>query len=409
MPERIASTQPAGPASGGTRLAGVDGVRALAALSILVWHVWAHSTRVNAYGVSVGPFTKIFANLQAGVAVFFVVSGFLLFRPFARALMHDQDLPSVRAYFRNRALRILPAYLVVLALVTLLFQRALLDRPLELLANFTFVQGYVPSFMPTWGHGFGIAPAWSLCVEVVFYLALPLLVVAAVRARRTGRISARQAVALPILLLAGLGIGSTALAQVDRLGAVFQDSFPAHAHWFAVGMTLAVVRVRWEDQGFEVRRWMRPAAGLLAGVLAAIAIKLTDDGVTTFLDEQTIFAVCAGLLLAIVVLPAPRSRLVAVLASRPLTVLGLASYSIFLWHDPILRELRDHGLTRSGTSGFVVNTLLLFALTLFASALTYLYVERPALRRKTARSPLPRLEPNTQGVALSRLRMRPRA
>jgi peptidoglycan/LPS O-acetylase OafA/YrhL len=385
MPQQTASTQPAGLGSGGSRLAGVDGVRALAALSVLVWHVWAHATLANRYGVSVSPFTKIFANMQAGVAVFFVVSGFLLFRPFARALLHDEALPSLRSYFRNRALRILPAYWAILLLVTLLFQRGLLDRPLQLLANLTFLQSYVPSYIPTWGHGFGIAPAWSLCVEVVFYLALPLLVLFARRLRGTGRVAGRGAATMPILLLAGLGIGSTALSQADGLGAVFQDSFPTHAHWFAVGMTLAVVRVRWEDQAFMVRRWMRPAAGLLAGALAAIAIKLTNDGITTFLDEQTIFAVCAGLILAIVVLPAPRSRIVAVLASRPMTALGLASYSIFLWHDPILRELRNHDLTFSGTSGFFVSAFFLLALTASASALTYLYVERPALRRKTAR------------------------
>ena len=143
--------------------------------------------------------------------------------------------------------------------------------------------------------------------------------------------------------------------------------------------------------------------GLLAIVLAVTAIKLTDDGITTFLDEQTIFAICAGLFLAIVVLPAPRSRLVALLASRPMTALGLASYSIFLWHDPILRELREHGLTRSGTGGFVVTTLLLFALTVVASTLTYLYVEKPALRRKTAR---PRTRPETGAVAPVRIRAR---
>jgi len=171
-------------------LAGVDGVRALAALSVLVWHVWAHSTLTNKYGVSVSPFTKIFANMQAGVAVFFVVSGFLLFRPFARALLHDEALPSLRTYFRNRALRILPAYWAILLLVTLLFQRGLLERPLQFLANMAFLQSYVPSYMPTWEHGYGIAPAWSLCVEVVFYLALPLLVLFTRRVRGAGHLAA---------------------------------------------------------------------------------------------------------------------------------------------------------------------------------------------------------------------------
>jgi peptidoglycan/LPS O-acetylase OafA/YrhL len=88
-----------------------------------------------------------------------------------------------------------------------------------------------------------------------------------------------------------------------------------------------------------------------------------------------------------------------------MTALGLASYSIFLWHDPILRELRNHDLTFSGTSGFFVSAFFLLALTASASALTYLYVERPALRRKTARRSGPLLG-SSGALAEARIRVR---
>ena len=227
----------------------------------------------------------------------FRVSGFLLFRPFARALLHDRGAPFAAGVLPQPGVAdsagVLGDPAARHALVPARAPRPAASAPREL----DLPPELCPLLRAELGHGYGIAPAWSLCVEVVFYLVLPLLVLLAMRARhRTGRRS--RAATLPIVLLAVLGIGSTALSQIDRLGAMFQDSFPTHAHWFAVGMALAVVRVRWEDQAFTVRPWMRPSAGLLAVVSPRPRSSSPIDGITTFLDEQTIFAICAGLFLA---------------------------------------------------------------------------------------------------------------
>jgi peptidoglycan/LPS O-acetylase OafA/YrhL len=96
--------------------------------------------------------------------------------------------------------------------------------------------------------------------------------------------------------------------------------------------------------------------------------------------------------LAVVVLPdrAPSpSLLVGLLASRPLVAVGLASYSLFLWHDPVQRLLHERGLTMDGSGGLVVNLAVLGLLSGLLSALTYRFVERPALRRKTRPQPQP--------------------
>src|SRR4051794_14083239 len=149
-------TRPEVAPSGVPRLEGVEALRALAALGVLSWHVWSHPVIDDHYGVSVGPLTKLFDNGRAGVAMFFVLSGFLLYRPFAAAIVRRTPSPSLRRYFINRVLRIIPAYWVVLLVVAACFQRGLLDRPVQLLANMLFLQDFVPSYVPGVFTGYGI-------------------------------------------------------------------------------------------------------------------------------------------------------------------------------------------------------------------------------------------------------------
>lgn len=95
-------------------------------------------------------------------------------------------------------------------------------------------------------------------------------------------------------------------------------------------------------------------------------------------------------MLALVVLPG-RERaglLVRALSARGATAVGLASFSVFLWHEPLLHWLRERGATSAGADGFVGNLALVVVLTGVASALTYHLVERPALRlRRPVRTP----------------------
>jgi peptidoglycan/LPS O-acetylase OafA/YrhL len=124
-----------------------------------------------------GPLSAhLFPHLPLGVTLFFALSGFLLYRPFASATLRGTALPSRRSYLRNRALRILPAYWFWLFLTAVVFGLAavrvhssvetgrILD-PLTLLAAAALIQNYIPGTLLA-----GIAGTWSLAVEAAFYL-----------------------------------------------------------------------------------------------------------------------------------------------------------------------------------------------------------------------------------------------
>ncbi|HKP19594.1 MAG TPA: acyltransferase [Gaiellaceae bacterium] len=382
------------------RLIGIEGLRAIAASSVLVYHVWLYAAP-NEHSVRLGHLTRGFDQLRSGVTLFFALSGFLLFRPYIASALRGRTSPALGSYLRNRALRILPAYWFILLFVAVVLEHELLRNPQQLLANVFLVQDYVPGYI----FDAGIVPAWSLAIEVVFYLAVPILGAMAIRLATRGRVPGVAASFVPVVVMAAIGFASKAALHVwPSLGKVWTVSFLTHADWFAAGMSVAVLRVLWEDGRLRLPRYWRPATVLAAVAFAAVGIGLFIKHHLTQLEYQTPIAVACGLVLALVVFSPPETRLVRFLTWRPIYAAGLASYSVFLWHDPFVRALRDWGVTAGGKTGFVFNLALIVALTAVLSTLTYLFVEKPALARKrswqraTARAP--EAEP-AQGEAVS--------
>jgi peptidoglycan/LPS O-acetylase OafA/YrhL len=402
---------PPAPAQSGSRLAGVEGLRALAAASVLVFHCWLYSAP-DGHRVNLGLLSRFaLRHLPAGVLLFFTLSGFLLYRPLAASVLRQAPRPSVRRYLRNRALRIFPAYLVVLLVVGVLLPAALTGRgssgsplgrlvgaPGVLLANAFLLQNYFPASMDT-----GIGPAWSLAVELVFYLVLPLLgwlAAACARAAHTPR-SRTGAALVPVAVVIAIGL-SGSLVATDVLppgsGAWHRGvvrSFWYHADLFALGMALAVARVNLEDGRLRLPTWWRTAAAAGLVMVTLVTVLLTDRGriqqYQGALVYETLVIVACALLLALVVLPVTASArppaLVRLLDTRVFVAVGLASYSLFLWHEPVVRWLQQHRWTVGGSGGFWVNLVVLGVVSGLLSGLTYRFVERPALSRKTGRPP----------------------
>jgi peptidoglycan/LPS O-acetylase OafA/YrhL len=389
-------------------------MRAIAAGSIALYHVWRYASP-EAGRFDLGLLDHVFQNLPVGVTLFFTLSGFLLYRPFAAAIMRAQQRPTLRTYFRNRALRILPAYWVILILTGVVLQAtfvrpsalelrtgSLVTDPWVFIRNATLTQNYTPGTLLT-----GIGPAWSLAIELVFYVVLPLvaLIGSLAAARSLTRRGRRLAAFVPPLILFFVGMSGKAVAAfvVPGLGAgagwvgdwhsVIERSFWGQADLFVFGMALAIARVDAEDGLLRLPRWWMGvvAAGVvLVAVPTAVLVDMVMLGAYQY---DTLMAFACGLLLSLVVLPdvtrtglsskEPRTTpLVRLLESRVLVMTGLVSYSLFLWHEPLIRWMQAHGFTVGGRMGFLVDVAFLGSVSLVLAALTYRFVERPALARK---------------------------
>lgn len=372
------------------RLPGVEGLRALAAAAVLLHHVpWVAGTEDLRLA---GPIETVFEDLRWGLVLFFALSGFLLFRPFARTILNDAPPPSIRNYARHRALRILPAYWVILLLTIFVVGTAAvwagdgtgIPSIGVLIADLLLVQNYSTSTVLT-----GIGPAWSLAVEVVFYVLLPILAIGAARfAARASGPNGRIVAALGAgMLLIVVGIASKVALSAGMFpaswGFVTKTLLPVHADMFGYGMLAAVAHVLHEEGRLEVKA--RPLLIGAAALTMAMVVLGPKLGIQRSgqLSDSVIGAACGLLLLAV----CAKGAGARVLDRRPVVFTGLISYSVYLWHLPLLLWLADHGVTVSGEVSLVGVALLAAALTFALSALTWRFVERPAQRAAKRTTP----------------------
>lgn len=167
LPQRSANAQ----ANQQHAIAALDGVRAIAALLVVSLHI--SEIAGVPWDVNQNPIATAFAFFgRTGVVLFFVLSGFLLFLPYARALLFQEAWPSARAFYLRRIFRIWPGYYLTLIAMILLFSHAYLQpgRWPDLALFLTF---FMDSSLRTWQQIDG--PFWTLATEWQFYMLLPLI------------------------------------------------------------------------------------------------------------------------------------------------------------------------------------------------------------------------------------------
>lgn len=371
--------------SGGAHFAALDGYRAIAALMVVLTHVVTSTDRTS------GWLGHVLGRFDFGVPLFFLMSGFLLYRPWARRALEGTPAPVLRRYALRRAARILPLYWVVvvatLALLPEIQPVPVRDWVIHLLG----LQIYTAS-----GALEGLSQTWSLCTEISFYVLLPLLGTIAVgrRTRTADQAWRRQLWFLGTMI--GLSWAWTVyrFAFADGLPYQAQYWLPGFLDWFGVGMLLAVVQVRSTLPGR--RPWLVRTLGELAQdrltalvlAVAVFAVACTPiAGAYQFvpntpwqnLIKHGLYLLAAGLFLLPGLLARPAGWTGWLTTPVPHR-LGLISYGIFLWHLVLLRMLLPVlGIEVFDGHAFQLGVATIAA-TLVVAQVTFVLVERPAQR-----------------------------
>jgi peptidoglycan/LPS O-acetylase OafA/YrhL len=368
---------------GETRWPALDGVRGLAVVVVVAWHVFAMIAPSAGIGRSNVPgIWWPMGTARFGVDAFFVLSGFLVVRSWRTTRASTSTLAALRQFGRRRVLRIVPAYWVSLLVLVPLTAPALLTEPVHLSLLGT-VNGYVLPELP----GRVDTVYWSLTTEWHFYLLVPLVALVMVKVGKWPALAACLGLSIWWWHVPHHPFGLPASFVFGRL-----DQFVAGA--VAATLVDAVQRGRGSALAHALRR-RGVGTAVIVGVLAlgmyhgSTFGRMRGNWFDAFVHPIVGLLVAAGL----VGLCTRTRGETNVFSSRGLRLAGLLSYSLYLWHYPILEHgLRWFGVVTPIGAMDVVIVALLLALSIGVAVLSYVLVERPFLLRKT-RTREPTVEP----------------
>lgn len=425
-------------------IAVLDGVRACAILMVIAFHIdWNYGNFKKLWDWHDNPLASSVAIAGGtGVTLFFVLSGFLLFLPYAKALLFAGRWPLARTFYLRRALRIFPGYYLSLLILVILTAPQYFQLPhLGSLGHaLKFLTAY-PNLQPPNLADFGLfltflmdssvqtfrqlnGPYWTLATEWQFYMILPLLALGILLLVRRVRIERRlRAVTFCLLGIIAGGLG------VRFLGEYFQGNPSAtflvprsvlnvilffvygqtgkYTEDFAVGMLGALIYVYAQSLPQD-HRFVRGLKRLSLWLWAAGILILVFSAVWHFQSPQTpawpflnpiahyyswlsemLLAVGYGLCI-VAVLSGPHA-LQRPFSWMPLRWIGLISYSLYIWHEPLLGFFQSRILPLFGlasTAAYSPQFYLAYALTWLWALLVicpfcllcYICVEKPGMK-----------------------------
>lgn len=348
----------------------LDGIRAVAVVAVMLFHA---SIGFNERG-------KLLPGGYLGVDVFFALSGFLITTILAQEWLRRRHI-DFGAFYARRALRLLPAIVLVVVVVLVLAQVVLTADAAHFarrqsLWTLFYGQNWHAVISPAAFPGY-LDHAWSLSVEEQFYVLWPLVLWGVLSLRRSVNTTL-------VIVLAGASVSAIAMAVIG-------ESDPLHAFYgtdarvqtlllgAALGLAAVFGRLPTGEQ-----RWTARAGWVGAGALVVAFV--TYDNTSTFNTRGglTLVAIAATALVFGVVC-APHTLLGRMLGSPVPVAVGRISYGLYLWHYPVFLAFTrdDTGLTVWATGlSFWPLLAVRLVLTFALAAASFAIVERPFLRIK---------------------------
>lgn len=379
-------------APGTGRLAAVDGLRAVSAFLVLLHHSSYTAGTTTGFG-----WGRYMGRLDIGVSIFFAISGFLLFRPMAGAIVDGVPVTSAVAFWKRRLWRIMPSYWLAL-IVLALAGAVVLGSVRETVLHFTLTQVYHPFSVLN-----GITQSWSLSTEVAFYLCLPLLasgLARGVRGATPERRAANLTGAVVLLWVIAIPV-RVAMEKWADFDTVSQELWlTGQSNHFLAGMTLAAVSV-WSGRSQAVSR----VAGIVTRRSVAIVVLgaglfhvvVAHLGLTYGLERASLWrefarnefygAIAICLLAPLALAPESRGAYHRVLSWRPVVYLGRISYGIYLWHMMLLAGSGPSELMpwEPGDGRFLIRVAVVSVVTVVIAGLNHRFVEEPLAGRMSLR------------------------
>jgi peptidoglycan/LPS O-acetylase OafA/YrhL len=364
-------------ASAGRRLGVLDGLRGIAVLLVLWYHVWEISW------LSPWPWLQFVPSTGfVGVHLFFFLSGFVISYPFVRALVTGAPQPSWKQFAWRRFIKIVPSYVLSIAVAYAVgYAQVQPNASLipDLVTHLLFVHTWFPL---RFGTIDGVL--WTLAVEVEFYCIFPLLWWCF---RRQPWITAAA-----MIVVAGIWRAVLARCCYATLFPPYEENLPGYLDIFAFGMIAAYCYTRFGDRWRSSR--LRLAAPLVAAAGFAMLVVLLQSlyayrfydqwaGVWQIDNRPLLGAAFAIIALGSLASPRGWQR---VLDNAPLRFLAAISYNLYLYHQLIARELLAHhvpsysGDPRYDRAWQIRYTEAAFALTIAQAAVVTYCFERPLLR-----------------------------
>ncbi len=356
----------------------IDGLRAVAVVPVVLCHA------------GVGAFSGGFV----GVDVFFVISGFLITSLILRDIEAGEF--SLRSFYERRARRILPAlFLVILACLPFAYlwmmpedMKAFATSVLTTLLFSSNVQFYLESgYFDRAAELKPLLHTWSLAVEEQFYILFPLLLMLLYAVARRYVVLALGMLVITSFMLAFVGGNFEVEAGTEPLPWAWNAPptwgfflLPARAWELLIGALVAY----WMEHGERtaiIRHRLIAEFGSLTGLGLILVSIFAYDSLTPYPSSYTLLPVLGA---AMVIAFATQGTVVNVLLSRPVFVgIGLISYSVYLWHYPLLVFARIRSLSDPGAGLIAVLVIATFVL----AYLSWRFVEQPFRNRQTVRLP----------------------